>query len=100
MQNSWLVLLPPLVVLLLSWTTRQVIFSLMSGIALAAYIAVDFAPLAALKLMGMRFLEKTNIMDVIYQTGSYDEIYILGFLLMLGILIRLMITFIMLFFYG
>jgi tetracycline resistance efflux pump len=90
MQSSWYVLLPPLVVLLLSWTIRQVQVSLLAGIVLAAAIAVNFAPVMAIKLMVLRFLEKTNILDLVYHTGSYDELYILGFLLMLGILIRLM----------
>ena len=90
MHDSWYVLLPPLIVLFLSWTTRRVVFSLVSGIVLAACIASDFSFVKTIKLVGLRFVEKTNIIDIWYQSGFYDEIYILGFLLMLGIIIRLM----------
>ena len=43
MQNSWLSLIPPLVVLLCGFATRRVIFSLLAGIVSAALIAANFS---------------------------------------------------------
>lgn len=52
MQMGWLVLLPPIVVLVLGFVTRRVIFSLICGILVAATIACQGNIFQALKMAG------------------------------------------------
>jgi tetracycline resistance efflux pump len=80
MSNSWIVILPPLIVLGLAAWTHNVIRSLLIGIAAAALIATDFSPLSALNL----------IKNVIIKVASLDNIYLFIFLIILGILIEMM----------
>lgn len=90
MNTGVLVLLPPLLIFALALATRNVLISLAVGILAAAFIATDLSPLGGLYLAAKRLLEQTGIPDVIHQTGSYDKLYMFGFLIFLGIFIECM----------
>ena len=80
MDNTFLVVLPPLIALILAYMTRHIIFSLFIGIVTAAFIAKDF------------FIGKTTvaITQKLYAvTLSKDNLYMCIFLLILGILVTL-----------
>jgi tetracycline resistance efflux pump len=79
MQNTWLVLLPPLLVLVIAFITKRVLFSLGWGIGIAALIAASGNPLTALLLIGKHTAAQLNVANL----------YIFGFLTALGILITL-----------
>ena len=78
MQQSWLVLLPPLIVLLASFITRNLNRSLGLGIISAACIATDFNPVHATMLIAKRVYG--TITDI-------ENLYMYGFILLLSILI-------------
>ena len=80
MSNSWIVILPPLIVLGLAAWTHNVIRSLVVGIAFAALIATDFSIMPSLLL----------IKNVILQVLSADNVYLFIFLILLGVLIEMM----------
>jgi Na+/H+ antiporter len=90
MHSSWIVLVPPVVVLGIALLTRNVIISLLTGIACAAAIATHFAPIAALQLAVTRIAESSNLPSIVNGIGSYDHLYTFGFLIILGILIQVM----------
>jgi tetracycline resistance efflux pump len=81
MLNSWVVLIPPLLVLSLAITTRRVLTSLFLGILSAALIVAQFSPLKTTQLLASRFWEQ--LVDSI-------NLYSFGFLMVLGMLITLM----------
>ena len=69
MDNTFLVVLPPLIALILAYMTRHIIFSLFIGIVTAAFIAKDF------------FIGKTTvaITQKLYAvTLSKDNLYMCG----------------------
>lgn len=80
MQPSWLVLLPPLIVLLIAFTTRRIITSLFIGIVIAAAIATNFVLIDTLTLTVTSLFEKG--IDI-------DNLYIFAFLLCLGMTLSL-----------
>ena len=81
MQNSFLVLLPPFLVLLLAILTKEVTVSLVAGIITASFLAADFSIYSTIFI-----LTKT-----IYATlADMQNIYTFGFLTMLGTLTILM----------
>ena len=90
MSPSYLVLIPPLLVLAIARVTRNVLKSLLIGIIVAGIIASNFSPLDSILLILRRLIEQTAIPDIIAQNNNYDKLYMLGFLLFLGILIELM----------
>jgi hypothetical protein len=61
MQTQWFVLLPPLIVLLLAGISRNVIWSLLAGIATAAFIAAQGHLLRALYSALLRIKHKFYI---------------------------------------
>jgi len=79
MQNTPLVLLPPLLVLIIAFITKRVLFSLGIGIIVAAFIAASFNPLTTTLLV----LKHT------YTQINLSNLYIFGFLTALGMLITL-----------
>lgn len=90
MINCWIVLLPPIVVLALALTTKNVIVSLLSGIFAACLIATNCHGGDTLTLMFKQLYIQTHIPNLILQTGDYGHLYTCGFLVVLGILIQLM----------
>ena len=80
MIPTWLVLLPPLAVLIASLITKRLNFSLIIGLISAGLVASNFAPWDAIKLIGQR---------IISQLTDPDNLYLYGFLILLGILISL-----------
>lgn len=81
MQMYWSALVPPLLVLILSITTRQVFLSLLTGIIYACLSLKNFNPIKATHLFVQRcseqFIDPSNILTA-------------AFLLLLGMLITLM----------
>ncbi len=91
MHDHWFVLLPPLVVLVLGFTTRRVAESLLAGIGCAALIATDFAPLDALKQASFYLLENTELAKLtsFAAFSTSWNLFICLFLFMLGVLVVL-----------
>jgi len=89
MIQSWIVITPPLLVLLIAITTKSVIYGLAAGIVLAALIATHGMPHESISLIIKSFLQETRISDLLVQSGNYDHAYTFGFLILLGILIQL-----------
>jgi len=80
MTNSWLVLTPPIIVLVLAFITKKLNPSLLTGIICAALIATDFNIIGGAKLAGTRLWER--LIDL-------DSIFTYSFLIMLGIVVVL-----------
>lgn len=78
MQNSWLVLLPPFIVLLCVFFTRRLNISLVAGIIAGAFIATDFSLTQSLYLTSQRLF--TTITD-------RDYLYMYAFLLVISVMI-------------
>jgi tetracycline resistance efflux pump len=89
--HSWLVILPPLIVIIFATITRRVIPALIAGIISAAFIVCDFNIFSALHLMAMRFLEKTELTRLTSwkSLGSCYYLFVLAFLFIMGILITI-----------
>ena len=91
MQNNWLSIIPPLIVLVLAFTTRRVILSLLCGIISAALILNNFAPYQSLKTV----ISKIWTTSELGSLTSWDafksnwSLFIFLFLLMLGMIIVL-----------
>ena len=91
MQNNWLSIIPPVIVLLLAFTTRRVILSLLSGIISAALILNNFALYKTLKTV----ISKIWATSELGSLQSFDafknnwSLFICLFLLMLGMVIVL-----------
>lgn len=81
MENSWIVLLPPVFVLLCAAFTHNVIISLILGIGSAALIATNFTPLSTLLLIKDTFILKAS---------DFNSLYLFGFLIILGFIIEMM----------
>ena len=80
MQDSWIVLLPPLIVLASAFISRNIIISLAAGILSAAFIATDFMPKQALLLATKSCQDQ--LMDI-------DNIFLFLFLFIIGIIVAL-----------
>ena len=81
MQNTFFVLLPPIIVLISALITRKLHSSLLIGLFSAALIATDGNPATALILMGRRLVQ--HIVTI-------DNIYLYLFLICVSILIVLL----------
>lgn len=92
MQNSWVVLIPPLLVVLLAATTRRVFFSLFTGIFSALLIAYDFSISKALPEFFLRIWQTTELGSLTSWAGFWNcwYLFIVLFLLLLGILITVL----------
>lgn len=91
MTHSWLVVLPPLVVLASIVLTKRMLTSFWLGIVLSALIVNDFQILPALHLSITKFISTSGIDQFLpWQTFvASDSLNIFLFLIMLGILISL-----------
>ena len=92
MQGTWLVTIPPLLVVFTVFFTRRMLFSLLVGLAGGALIACDGNILEAASLGIKRLFESTGLSAI----GSVDAIInnwnllIFSFLICIGILITLL----------
>lgn len=84
---SWIVLFPPLLVLIVAFVTRNVLLSLATGIISAAAIATSFSPIKTVELIACRLIKETNIQNLWCPLGSPDHFYTFVFLIALGIII-------------
>lgn len=92
MLNTWLVLLPPCLVLLLGFTTRRVLFSLACGIFTASFIVSDFSLPPAAKLTVNRLWSNTELANLssLQAFLSSNNLFICIFIFILGIIITFM----------
>lgn len=81
MTETWVILVPPVLVLLCASITRRVVLSLSLGIFSAGLIAYDFNINAS--LLGI-------VKRLVIEAVSIDHLYTFGFLSILGMLIQLM----------
>ncbi|HVX01235.1 MAG TPA: Na+/H+ antiporter NhaC family protein [Candidatus Babeliaceae bacterium] len=88
-SGTWLSLLPPAFVVLLAVTTRRIILSLILGCISAGIISSSFSLYAGIKLTILRLLQESGFSALLTGIGSYDKLYMFGFLILLGILIEL-----------
>lgn len=89
MQASWLVLLPPLLVIMLSAATRRVLASLITGCLVAALIAQNYSLTAATQTIIQRLWDVTELgllssWSTFWQASYF---FICLFLIILGILV-------------
>ncbi len=82
MFAQWLVLLPPLVILLTAFISHNVVLSVLCGIASAVLIATNFSLGGATTLAAHYFAQQL----------SWDSLNIYGFLIVLGALLTLINT--------
>ncbi len=81
MTDSWIVLLPPVLVLSCAALTHNVMISLVLGITTASLIAANFAILPTFAAAKAAFFA---------QATSHNNIYLFSFLIILGIIIEMM----------
>lgn len=91
MQTSWLVILPPIIVVVLATVTRRVLFSLFVGIVSAALIVNDFQLASAAHFIVDRIWKTTELGKLaswdLFWTGN--NIFLCLFLVLLGIIITM-----------
>lgn len=80
MQPSWLVLLPPFLVLFATFLTRKLNISLILGLITSALIATKFSLIDSIVLLSKKFF---------FQITDVENLYLYSFLLMLGIIITI-----------
>lgn len=80
MQNSWLVLLPPFIVLLCTFFTRRLNSSLAAGIIAGALIASDFSITQTMHLTGQRLFATITDKDCLYM---YTFLFTIGIMIVL-----------------
>lgn len=81
MSGSWLVLLPPIVVLLIALFFRNVLAALISGIITAAFIVTKGSLIKTISFVAYK---------IYHELSDLDHLYTFGFLLLLGVFIELL----------
>ena len=89
MNYSWIILTPPLLVLIIAIITRKVIPAIITGIISAALIATQFSLYNTVALIWHTFLEESQLSYLWNPTDSPDHLYTFAFLIFLGIIIAL-----------
>ena len=92
MNFDFVVALPPLLVLILGFATRRVMFSLTCGILFSALIASNYSLFGAFKLSLLRLWSNTELSHL-SSLGAFadsDNLFIYIFLLILGIIVTLL----------
>lgn len=91
MSNSWLSLLPPLIVLIIGILTRDVIISLSLGVFGAAFIVTDFSLIEAFKLSVVKFWNNVQLESLLSKETFWNNgnLFICIFLCILGIIVTL-----------
>lgn len=92
MNNSWMVLLPPVIVVIMATLTRRIVQSLLVGIISAVLILHNFSVVPAFLFFIKRFWEKTelaNLMswELFWQSSN---LFICAFLVILGVLMMML----------
>src|SRR3989338_7688840 len=80
MSNNWMVLLPPLIVLISAFISRNIIISLISGVFTAALIASDLVFTKSV------FLTISVCKDQLF---DIDNLFLFGFLFIIGVIVSL-----------
>lgn len=91
MELSWFSLLPPIITLILAFTTRRIVASLLCGIAISALIATEFSFFEACKLASYRIIT-TSELNNIFSWKAFcksESLFMFLFLIFLGIIITL-----------
>lgn len=81
MQDSWIVLIPPMLVLAAAFITKRVLFSLCLGIVTASCIVANFIPTQIITTIAFHL--KAQLLNM-------DNLYTFTFLIALGTLIALL----------
>ena len=91
MYCSWVVLVPPLLVIALAALTKRVLFSLFMGITSASLIVHNFELMNAVHYIGARIVLTTQVASLSSWQGvlAASNLYIILFLLLLGVLISM-----------
>jgi len=89
MNQIFLSLIPPILVLISAIKTKKIVNSFIIGILAGAFIASHFSIIDSIKLILYRFYNEIDIENIIYQKNSPDHFYTIVFLITLGILISL-----------
>lgn len=92
MQSTWLVVVPPLLVILFAHYTHSIILSLLLGIFSASLIVYDFSPFTAAsasvtKILGILNLGAINSWETFWAS---NYLFLCLFLLLLGVFIALL----------
>ena len=92
MQNSWLSLVPPLIVLVAAFWTRHIHFSLMCGIISAALIFTNFSIGKSFSIISYRLWENTELGTLQSWETFWNNwnLFVCIFLGILGIIIALL----------
>ncbi len=92
MQNTWMVLVPPLLVVILAATTRRVFVSLLTGIFSALLVAHDFSLTKVLPDMVKRIWHTTELGTITSWQAFWNTwyLFICLFLILLGIVITML----------
>lgn len=86
---DFIILIPPILVLVVAIVWKNVIAALFTGIISAALIAKHYSLIDALKLSFYRIFQETHLNKLITGDGSPDHLYTFLFLIALGIIISL-----------
>ncbi len=89
MPDSWIVLLPPIAVLVIAVISRNVIASLITGILAASAIATHYSLSKTVWLSICRIWRETHLQSLWCPGETPDHLYTFGFLIFLGIIISL-----------
>lgn len=88
MQNTWIVVLPPIIVVALATLTHRILFSLVIGIVSASLVVYDFAGVAALSFALSRLWHVSELGNL-WSWQSFwacSNLFICAFLIILGVL--------------
>jgi tetracycline resistance efflux pump len=91
MQNTWVVLIPQILVLVLAFTTHKIILSLFCGIVSASLILNNFAIITSAQMV-IDKIWKTSDLSTLSSWSDFINnwtIFMLGFLTIIGIIIVL-----------
>jgi len=93
MNYTWLSCIPPVIVLILGFTTRHVMISLISGLISAAYIAADFSLWGTVVTIARRVWTNMELYTFTSITAVWNgwNALIFVFLLALGVFVTLVV---------
>ena len=91
MLNSWLVVLPPIIVLFIAFTSRRIFIALLSGIFFAGLLANNFAIIPTFKMLFSTLIKTSEINNLTSwkALSSCSNLFIFLFFIILGLLINL-----------
>lgn len=88
MHNTWMVVLPPAIVVILATLTHRMLFSLLMGIVSAALVVHNFDPIAAFSFSVTRLWQITELANLSSWRSFWtcSNLFICAFLIILGVL--------------